>query len=69
MPASRCVLCDRLLMGMPLPSESEVANPEALVLCAVCEAMPPAERTHRRGQIMMRLLDDAVLPRRQRRAS
>jgi hypothetical protein len=64
MPAARCVLCGRLLMGLPLPVDAAVANPDALVLCMVCEALPPAERRERRRQIMMRMLEDAVTQRR-----
>jgi hypothetical protein len=51
-------------MGLPLPVDAAVANPDALVLCMVCEALPPAERRERRRQIMMRMLEDAVTQRR-----
>jgi hypothetical protein len=64
MPA-RCILCDRLLMGVPPPSVAAVTNPDALVLCVVCEALSAVERRQRRGQIMMRMLDDATRHRRQ----
>jgi hypothetical protein len=64
MPATRCILCDRLLMRPATPSTETVANPDALVLCVVCEALPPSDRTQRRGQIMMRMLDDATSRRR-----
>jgi len=67
MPASRCVLCNRLLMGLPPPVTADVGNPEALVLCFVCEMLPADERRQRRDQLMVRVLDDAQ--RCQRRAS
>ena len=68
MPAARCILCGRLLMGVAPPSEAAVANPDALVLCVVCAALPPAERKQRRGQVMVRMLDDAISQRRRRHA-
>jgi hypothetical protein len=66
MPAARCILCDRLLMGMQPDRTLAVANPEALVLCAMCQALPSSDRRARRGQIMMRMLD-AAIGQRQRR--
>lgn len=66
MPAARCVLCDRLLMVGRAPSTNAVANPDALVLCAVCEALPMAERRRRRDQIMLCLLGDKAEAQRRR---
>jgi hypothetical protein len=53
-------------MGLATPETSDVANPDALVLCAVCQALPSTERRERRSQVMMRMLDESV-PQRQRR--
>jgi hypothetical protein len=67
MPPARCILCDRLLMGASPPAVAgDVGNPDALVLCVVCEALPAADRKERRGQVMMRMLDDAMTQRRRR---
>ena len=68
MPAARCILCERLLMGAPPPPDACIANPDALVLCAVCAALSPVDRTQRRGQVMMRMLDEAESQRRRRHA-
>jgi hypothetical protein len=38
------------------------------VLCGVCDPLPPAEHKQRRGQIIMRLLDDTISQRRRRHA-
>jgi hypothetical protein len=54
-----------LLVSAP-PSVAAVANPEALLLCVVCAGLPRADRTQRRGQVMMRMLDDATSQRRRR---
>lgn len=67
MPPSRCVLCHRLLMEFPPPSTPHVANPESLVLCLVCEALPGDDRRQQRDQLMVRMLDD--VQRQHRRAS
>ena len=67
MTPTRCALCDRLLMGSPPPATADVANPEALVLCALCEASSEDDRRQRRSQIMVRMLDD--VHQRHRRAS
>ena len=65
-PAARCSLCDRLLMRVRPPSVASITNPDALVLCPVCEALPPADRKQPRGQVVMRMLDDATNQRRRR---
>jgi len=55
MPA-RCVLCDRLLIVAAMPATQYVANPEAVVLCDVCRALPSSERRERRSRLMVRML-------------
>jgi len=68
MTAARCVLCDRLLIGVVPSPGATIANPDGLVLCGVCDPLPPAEHKQRRGQIIMRLLDDTISQRRRRHA-
>ncbi len=60
MPPVRCILCDRLLMGSATRETRDVANPDALVLCAVCGVLPSSERRERRSQIMVRMLDESL---------
>ena len=66
MLVARCILCDRLLMGVAPAAFPAVANPDALVLCVVCEALPAADRMDRRSKVMVRMLDDATSQRRRR---
>jgi hypothetical protein len=46
-------------MRLPVPTVLDVTNPESLVICFVCEALPPADRRERRSQMMVRMLEDA----------
>lgn len=68
MAAARCILCDRLLMGLAPPSVIGVRNPDALVLCTVCNALPAASRKRRRDQVMVRMLEDELSQRQRRQA-